>query len=405
MLELKNAIITQDKKKSSPYNLAFDKGLINYLSYSERDVFNFLNSKEKYLEDGSFVIDGVSFIPYDEASEKTLLFIAINSQNIALTACFVADKKEKKEVFERIQGRLVALKDLPLITESDKFRKISFILDALYIENVNFLLVDENNETFAGNLILIDRILPQFAAKIPVIYLKKEEVVIQPVVETVEEVEEDVFDDSDFFELCIGVEATPKAPKAKKPTKKVTKKDSVVSSGKDGYLLFNYKLKQKETPATRVLNYLARNIIVLLFLTISLAGFSLTLLLSAQYFNLTNSMLGIMFIALSVVFLGLYVYNIYSCFDFIKTDTGDIYKRKFLYTTISNTIIVILGVLLSIGLYNIFVSTTEDFVLEVNNNVQIIVIIVGVIFILVLPAFIKQIYRLFKFLSKKLSED
>jgi hypothetical protein len=277
MVELRNAIIGSNKKNASPVDISFAEGLINYLPYSQKNVFDFLISKEKYLEEGSFVIDGISFIPYDEKSDKTLIFLSINSQNIALTTCFVSDKKEKKETFERIQSRLVALKELPLVTSQEKLHKIALILEALYLEKVSFVLIDENNETVASNLDLINQLLPKFASKTPVIYLEKQISVTEDVIE--EEVEE--FDD--FFELTIGGPAPTEEKKSKKVKVKKTNKKSPVANGKDGYLLFGYKLKSPETAGTRLLNYLYRNLIVLFFLTVSIAGFMLTLLLSAQY--------------------------------------------------------------------------------------------------------------------------
>lgn len=399
MVELRNAIIGSNKKNTSPVDISFAEGMINYLPYSQKNVFDFLISKEKYLEEGNFVIDGISFIPYDEKSDKTLIFLSINSQNISLTTCFVSDKKEKKETFEKIQNRLVALKELPLVTSEEKLHKISLIFEALYLEKVSFVLIDENNDTVASNLDLIKQLLPEFASKTPVIYLEKEISVIEDVIE--EEVEEL----DDFFELSIGGSTSTEEKKSKKVKAKKTNNKSPVANGKDGYLLFGYKLKSPETPLTRLLNYLYRNLIVLFFLTVSIAGFMLTLLLSAQYFNIKNSMLGIMFIALGVVFIGLYIYNIYSCFDFIKFNDGAVYKRKFKYLTISNTLIILIGAGLALLLYNIFVSTTEDFVPEVYNLPQLIVVIVVLAIVILLPLFIKQVYKLFRFLGKKLSED
>ena len=69
---------------------------------------------------------------------------------------------------------------------------------------------------------------------------------------------------SDFFELTIGGPAPVEEKKSKKAKVKKANKKSPVANGKDGYLLFGYKLKSPETAGTRLLNYLYRNLIVFL---------------------------------------------------------------------------------------------------------------------------------------------
>ena len=51
MVELRNAIIGSNKKNASPVDISFAEGMINYLPYSQKNVFDFLISKEKYLEE------------------------------------------------------------------------------------------------------------------------------------------------------------------------------------------------------------------------------------------------------------------------------------------------------------------------------------------------------------------
>jgi hypothetical protein len=117
-------------------------------------------------------------------------------------------------------------------------------------------------------------------------------------------------------------------------------------------------------------------------------------------------MLGVVFIALGIVFLGLFIYNTYCCYDFIpKTPSKGVYKSKFLCTTLGLYFVIIVSSGLAFLLYNVFVINTKDFSFEVFNVGVIISVAAGYLIGLTFPLLAKYYYRIIGFLRKKLTDN
>jgi hypothetical protein len=128
-------------------------------------------------------------------------------------------------------------------------------------------------------------------------------------------------------------------------------------------------------------------------------------LLTPQYFNDNNGILGTMFIILGCVFLGLFIYNLYSCYDFVVHKSGTAHKKKMHFTVSINFIIPLISTGLSVLLYFLFVNSNNNFEIEVYNPVIFVLLGVALIFVFTFPIFVKKYYKLFEIISQKISDD
>ena len=410
MLELKSAIISTKNKNKNPIDLVFDNG-INFIDYEKREIFSFLADKEKYLSEGSFIINDQTFIPYNEKSNKSLFFLKITSQNISLDCCFVIDSTKKKESILNIQNAFLALKAMPLNTKEEQLNKVKKIIETISNQPIGFVLIDLNNNVNKDNKDDINSIIQTFESLICFVVLKEkvQEVVIQEVSE--EETEEDFNIDDVVFEdfITIGgdskketITRTATKPVVKKQKDKKAKESNDGYVDTDGYLLFAYKLNKPINPFYYILNFIKRNILILVFLLVSYVGFVLTLLLSPQYLKIGNNTLGITFLFLGITFLLLYLFNIYSCYDFYLDKKANQLFKKWKYASITLVVITLIGAGISYLSYYLFVLNTKDFSFEVYNIGTIIGVIAGTVIILALPFFVKYIYKLVELIKRKI---
>jgi len=153
MICIKDALINARHAPNKPSSYSFMKGVF-VLGQKEDYLFNFLSLKNQSLDEGSFVVDGVSIAP-DEDDKQSLFMLKINSQNIVLLACFLIDKKYKSEQTSNITDSLYLLKDLPLETDEDKFNKVKSIINVVLQYKPAYLLFDKNNKVNNLNLTMV----------------------------------------------------------------------------------------------------------------------------------------------------------------------------------------------------------------------------------------------------------
>ena len=101
MVELIDALILDNLAPKEGVNLSFDVGL-NEISYEKRYIFNFLLLRNQALDKGSFVVNGKTIVPL-ENPDNSLFLLAVNSQNISMSACFELTKDRKKEDIKNIK--------------------------------------------------------------------------------------------------------------------------------------------------------------------------------------------------------------------------------------------------------------------------------------------------------------
>ncbi len=159
--------------KSIPQNYVFNDGL-NYLEYDSRTLFKALTLKNELFLDGTFIVDGITFLPHDINKESTLSVLAINSQVLCLTLCFVTNKKEKKNFIEGVQNQFLQLKDLPLETLLEKSEKIKKILEVTLSLKPSYVLIDLNDEINQMYSAFIEKAVNDIADELTFIILKKE---------------------------------------------------------------------------------------------------------------------------------------------------------------------------------------------------------------------------------------
>ncbi len=206
MVELKEIILKDKKWRQTPVNLSFNNGY-NELDYSKKAVFKSLSLKEDSFLDGTFIVDGITFLPNNINSEETLCVLAISSQVFCLTLSFVTSKKEKKAFIEDVQNKFIELKDMPLETFIDKDNKIKKIIETTLNVKPSYVLIDYNDEINALYSRIIDKTIKSHSDELTFIILKKEE-------------KEALFSTIDIVNSDESV-STDKKEKSEKKTKKI----------------------------------------------------------------------------------------------------------------------------------------------------------------------------------------
>lgn len=401
MIEIKNFEINAPKNKRESRDYTFDKGL-NYLKPADKAVFKFLSEKDKKLRQGEFFVDGHRILPTNEEDNARFIMMKINSQNISLVAAFLFNKEEVAERVQSLQNKLVELKELPIESTLNKQTKIDKILAVLGSFGVSFILIDENDPTNSDNLFLQQPVVEKYQSLFTIILLECESYL--PTAK--EKEEEDVLSllDTDYIEIGGNQHITTVTVNHVDETEDDDEGEESQEYG--SYLHFNFNIKQNKNTFLFVLNYLFKNIIVFFFLVLSYVGFTLVLLLTPQYFSVNNGMLGTMFSILSLVFFGLFIYNLYSCYDFIVKDNKSAQlktKRRCVITT--NYLIPIISTAIAIALYVLFVNNSEEFSFE-NYNIWVYVILgIGLLFTLIFPFIIKFLYKIVSAIISKIKDS
>ncbi len=173
MLEFKEIFLKDKQLKNIVQNHVFNDGL-NYIDYESKGLFNALTLKNDLFLDGTFIVDGITFLPNNINKEETLSILAINSQVLCLTLCFIVNKKDKKKFIEETQNKFLELKDLPLETFADKNEKINKILEMSISLKPSYVLVDLNDEINKSCSNFIDKSLNKLVKDVTFIILKEE---------------------------------------------------------------------------------------------------------------------------------------------------------------------------------------------------------------------------------------
>ena len=148
MIELKDALISTSKKGDA-ITKSYYKGITTF-SYDERKLFNFLNLKNQYLSDGTFVIDELHIIDDSTKTDKLLAF-KVNSKVFSALCVFHLTDEFKQNGFNNFKKALLALKDYPLNNDEEKHHKISAIMEAIIQSHPLYITVDFNDASNEEN--------------------------------------------------------------------------------------------------------------------------------------------------------------------------------------------------------------------------------------------------------------
>ena len=290
MIELKSAIILSKNAPKEEISFAYDKGIINQIDYSEKYKFAFLKLKDQALDKGEFFIDEVKIYPNEE-NEKTLFFLVVNSL-IKFDLCFVVDKNQKKEKVKSVQDELIALREMPTSTESDKNLKIAAIFDKISLVSPSYLLLDYNDELNQNN--------PELVRQLD---LKKDEFVIITLNKKPEDAkqEESKEKEEEYEIMNLSIGDSP----ASQPQKTKKKKERFIDYSKKEGNFFKSLWKT-----------LKNNIMVFLSFVIPTIGVIAFVLLAPLYSQSDNKVLIIPFIITIVICFILYMLMTYKCTDF-----------------------------------------------------------------------------------------
>ena len=434
MVELIDALILDNLAPKETVNLSFDVGL-NEISYDKRYIFNFLLLRNQALDKGRFVVNGKTIVPL-ENPDNSLFLLAVNSQNISMSACFELTRESKKEDIKNIQQELIELRDLPLNTNNDKIAKLDKIFSILKNHHAAYVLINKGNDINKTNINLLDLVIVDHASELTIITLDDKDTVKHPkenndeldvgvknvsvkeelkqeVTETVEreeviqeepKYEEPVQEEPDFYDY---VEIGGEHPGIHRQSIKKSKP-------KKEFKLFNFENKNKETPKKEVtkkpatkqqysdvkvtfdLHYIKKlmkkewsSFLFILYGTLSTIFFSF--IVPYQFNKSDNSLLSTIFLIgalLCFLVTVLITSSIYSFFD-----KEVISKKRHVYTVVFNEIFIVLGIILAYALLRVLMK--KDILVkasEYNSKFYFFGLIVAAVTIVV-PFFIKYIRK------------
>ena len=372
MIELKSAIILGKNAPKEEISFAYDKGIVNQIDYSEKYKFAFLKLKDQALDKGEFYIDEVKIYPNEE-NEKTLFFLAVNSL-IKFDLCFVVNRNEKKEKVKSVQDELIALRDMPTSTESDKNLKIAAIFDKISLISPSYLLLDYNDELNQNNSELV-RQLDLRKDEYVIITLNRKAATVKD-----EEVSEEEFE---VMDLSIGEAQVAQTQKTKK------KKEKFIDYPKKEGNFFKSLWKT-----------LKNNIMVFLSFVIPAIGVIAFVLLAPLYSKSENKVLIIPFIITIVICFSLYMLMTYKCTDFGSYKDKEANQER-LYFFIINFLVTGLGYGLGFVIYILFKKFDTD-ISSLGSNV--LGIVLSIVFVLVLLTACLYLYPLLSPLINKIKK-
>ena len=369
MIELIDAVILSKNAPKDPCSFSYEKGLINYIDYSELYKFNFLMLKNQSLDTGTFKIDEKVFFPQEE-NDFSLFFITVNSL-VKFHLCFVDETKNKKAHVKAIQEELVKMRDLPTETDEQKDNKIIAIFECVASLKPSYLLIDFNDETNSKEDFL-KSLLEKYQQDFLIIALNKKPVEEKPIIES-----QEIIEDNAPLEITIGAEHKVKEPKKVKTKPMVFKQKQGEPFGK----VFGQMFKE---------NYM----VFLSFLAPALGVLAFSLL--SPLYAQTNKVLLIPFIITICICFVLYMIMTYKCAVFDN-------KKQLVAYTIINTLSIMIAFGLSILFYVLFLNFDKEIkeINEANKNVTgfVIAICLAVVLItacLYVPPIVKGILKLFK---------
>ncbi|MDD2398529.1 MAG: hypothetical protein PHQ38_02660 [Bacilli bacterium] len=147
-------IVLLIKKDNNQDEHVFHPGK-NSVLMVDKKIFDLLLIKNQDFDNIDLKINNQSVLPLDD-NAQSLFMLAVQSQNIVFSACFLVDSQKKKARIEQIQNHLLTVKDLPLDNYKDKKTKIQKIFAILKEEEVAYILIDENDDTNKLSKYIID---------------------------------------------------------------------------------------------------------------------------------------------------------------------------------------------------------------------------------------------------------
>ena len=363
MIELLDAKITSKNAPKEKCSFSFEKGLVNYVDYSEKYKYDFLLLKDQSLDEGTFKIDEYQVYP-QESNEDSLFFLAVNSL-VKTGLCFVCKNNEKKEKVKTVQQELIKLRDLPAETDEDKLNKVTAIFSCIKSLNPSYVLIDLNQEFVINNKVFINNELDKLATDVLVVALNE-----KPIAEIVSNEEEE----NVVYELNIGNAKERNVASEKK------KHTSVISSNGNSFgKTFASMFKE---------NYM----VFLSFIAPALGVIAFSLL--SPLYGQTNKVLLIPFIITIIICFVLYMIMTYKCAEFEN-------KHQLIAYAILNLASLTIAFGLSILFYFLFLNFDAE--IKALNSKNITGFTIAIIFTLVLmtaclyvPPIGKAILKLFK---------
>jgi len=398
MIRLVNCKLDFAKKE---INKSFDSG-INTLSFDFRDLFSSLKLKDTELNDGVFLINGISI--FDRTEYITFSF-EVNSQVINLVAVFLAKENEKDELVGKLRDSLLALKDMPLETKEDKKAKLKGIFDALNNGKLSYVLIDKNNELNLENFKLAKTFMK---LEIPYIVLEKkpeeiQENAIQPKQEPIIE-EQKV--ERPINEPSITVIETPttetgedtvkeveeiKKPKEVEIVNEQNKEIIKKNKSENGKIDFS-KLKTFFKDIGKTIKLISKNFIpfyIFLFLFAAFSSFGSFFF--PRLFELNNITLAVVLLIDTLVFFGLNVYFIFATYHEYKDDVRNAKYFDLVFHFLF-TLLNILGVGMALGISFAFVNNNILIKKEEFKIASLIAFYIVSGLLVVVPIFTKLVY-------------
>ena len=370
MIELKSGLILGKNSPKEEVSFQYEKGEINYIDYSSNYIYRFLKLKNQSLDKGEFFIDGSKIYP-NEDEEKSLFFLAVNSL-VKVDLCFVVNKEEKKEKVQFVQEQLLALKSLPLSTESDKDRKIAAIFEKISEISPSYVLIDMN-EDVNGTSIELSNQLEKYKDAFTIIVLNQKP---KPVIEEkVIPVQED--EQIEIVDLTIGEDRPMLYEKEYR------------DDDKEEFIVYD---KKKKGLFAQLVETLKANIMVFLSFVIPTIGVVAFLLLSPIYAQTDNKILLIPFIITIIVCFFLFMLMTYKCANFGSYKSKSENKKRLIFFII-NIFVVGIGYGLGFLVYFLFKKFDTNIANVQNNNLGFILSIVFSVLLLTANLYLYPVFH------------
>lgn len=416
MIILKDVLYQLGDRKTNnkdPLNYQFDIGSVHYLDFNnDHNLFNFLMFKDSYVQKGDIFFNDIDILHDDN---YVINAMKINSQNIIITVCFLLNKTSREEITKNIYKDLKLLKNLDISTPEAEINKVNDILDTLIKYNPLYILYDLNDDINKSNFENIKNKLDD---------ISKDHLLLVLNLKPIEEVEV-----KSKPQLDIGVtpkdnENTTDNVKEEEPIhyedtsinifseKKINnpKEEIVKNNNKNNNnnkyqstLVFDYRLNHKKNIFYILMNYFKYNFSIIAFIIIIVSGFTSMLLIGPHYLTINSLSFGIIFVIIGSILFILYLFFLFSCFDFyLDIDTSK-NKKKFVISYFTNILSLVIGLGIGTGLF-LLIENLDAKLKLVNFDINFIFIPLSLVVVgLIIPFMMKSIYKILERIKSKMS--
>lgn len=421
MIILKDVLYQLGDRKTNnkdPLNYQFDIGNVHYLDFNnDHNLFNFLMFKDSYVQKGDIFFNDIDILHDDN---YVINAMKINSQNIIITVCFLLNKTTREEITKNIYKDLKLLKNLDISTPEAEINKVNDILDTLIKYNPLYILYDLNDDINKSNFENIKNKLDD---------ISKDHLLLVLNTKPIEEVEIKSKPQLDDLSLDIGVtskddENTTDNVKEEEPInyedtsinifseKKINnpKEEIVRNNNKNNNnnkyqstLVFDYRLNHKKNIFYILMNYFRYNFSIIAFIIITVSGFTSMLLIGPHYLTINSLSFGIIFVIIGSILFILYLFFLFSCFDFyLDIDTSK-NKKKFVISYFTNILSLVIGLGIGTGLF-LLIENLDAKLKLVNFDINFIFISLSLVVVgLIIPFMMKSIYKILERIKSKMS--